>query len=112
MSDDNINYNVYIALSLNGIAIFQRNSSLTTEINDKLQIIKKKYKKVIHNSKMSYQRKLYINFDWLEIENLCYSKHILCIVVRRNESLCSKNNNHNKNRIKYKLKMDDRKYVL
>lgn len=57
------------------------------------------------NSKLSYHRKLYVNFDWLEIENLCYSKHILCIVVRKSESLKAKDNN----RIKYKFKMDGRK---
>uniref|UniRef100_A0A1B0CI30 GDPGP1-like N-terminal domain-containing protein n=1 Tax=Lutzomyia longipalpis TaxID=7200 RepID=A0A1B0CI30_LUTLO len=57
------------------------------------------------NSKILYQRKLYAKFEWLEIENLCYSKHILCIVVRNSESLKAKDTN----RIKYKLRMDGRK---
>lgn len=48
---------------------------------------------------------MYATFDWLEIENLSYAKHALCVVVRKSESLKAKDNN----RVKFKLKMDDRK---
>lgn len=50
-------------------------------------------------------RQLYARFDWLEIENLCYSKRALCVVVRRPASLRAKD----AQRIKYKLHMDGRK---
>jgi tyrosine-protein phosphatase non-receptor type 13 protein len=55
----------------------------------------------------SPKRLLYEEFDWLEIENICFSKHILCVVVRKNNSLSAKE----KNRVKFKLKMDNRKWV-
>lgn len=58
-----------------------------------------------HDSRLTFRRKLFVKFEWLEIENLCYSKHILCIVVRNRESLTGKDNN----RVKYKLRMDGRK---
>ncbi|XP_059612240.1 uncharacterized protein LOC132258783 isoform X2 [Phlebotomus argentipes] len=96
MVDEHTSLNVFVAISLKGICLFQR--SLSPNINNHLEIY-------AENSKMMYQRKLYAKFEWLEIENLCYSKHILCIVVRSSESLKAKDTN----RIKYKLRMDGRK---
>lgn len=93
--DDEIPHNVYVSISLAGIAIFQRSSRVRTDRQHDIGC----------NSKSAYQRKLYAQFDWLEIENLCFSKHVLCVVVRRSESLKAKDNN----RIKYKLRMDGRK---
>lgn len=93
--DENTSINVFVAISLKGICLFHRN--LSPNMNH-LEIY-------TENSKMMYQRKLYAKFEWLEIENLCYSKHILCIVVRNSESLKAKDTN----RIKYKLRMDGRK---
>lgn len=58
------------------------------------------------NSKTTFQRKLYLNFDWLEIENLCFSKHFLCVAVRKTISLNIKDKCR---RVKYKFKMNDRK---
>lgn len=86
---------MYVAISLGGVAIFERN--LKTNVRKSHE----EYK----NSKNTYQRHLYAYFDWLEIENICFSKHIFCIVVRKNLSL----NVKDKNRVKYKLKMDGRK---
>lgn len=51
------------------------------------------------------QRKLHARFDWLEIENLSYSKRALCVLVRRPTGLRAKD----RQRIKYKLKMDGEK---
>ncbi|GAB0090488.1 FERM domain [Sergentomyia squamirostris] len=96
MVDEQTSINVFVAISLRGICLFHRNLSPNT--NNHLEIYSE-------NSKMMYQRKLYAKFEWLEIENLCYSKHILCIVVRNSESLKAKDTN----RIKYKLRMDGRK---
>lgn len=86
---------MYVAISLSGIALFERSTRLNSE--NLLENGK--------NPKTSFQRPVYGIFDWLEIENLYFSKHILCIVVRRSDSLEAKNNN----RIKYNLKMSGRK---
>ncbi|XP_055676578.1 uncharacterized protein LOC129785936 [Lutzomyia longipalpis] len=94
--DEHTSINVFVAISLRGICLFHRN--LSPNLNNHLEIY-------AENSKILYQRKLYAKFEWLEIENLCYSKHILCIVVRNSESLKAKDTN----RIKYKLRMDGRK---
>ncbi|KAJ6638105.1 Tyrosine-protein phosphatase non-receptor type 13 [Pseudolycoriella hygida] len=94
-ADDDLPYDVYVAVSLSGIQIFKRSS---TSRQDEPSGNAK-------HSKTEYQRKLYANFEWLEIENLCFSKHILCVVIRRSESLKAKDNN----RVKYKLRMDGRK---
>lgn len=93
--DNNISYDVYVAISLNGISIFERSPRICAD----------KQIECGKNPKTTFQRKLYASFDWLEIENLCFSKHILCVVVRKAESLKAKDNN----RIKYKFKMDGRK---
>lgn len=87
--DDNTNFEVYIAISIAGINIFQRNSNC----------------KFTGNAKTTFHRRLYEHFEWLEIENLCFSKHVLCVVVRRSESLSVKD----KKRVKYKFIMDSRK---
>lgn len=86
---------VYVAISLSGIALFERNiKNVLTRKHDEYQ-----------NSKNCYQRHLYTQFEWFEIENICYTKHFLCIIVRKSESVVSKV----KHRLKYKLKMDGRK---
>lgn len=92
-TDDNSTLDIYIGISLAGIAIFQRNSfDIDIDPNK--------------NSKTMYQRKTYTSFDWLDIENLCFSKHILCVVVRKAIGGAGEKD---KSRIKYKFKMDDRK---
>ncbi|KAG4070549.1 hypothetical protein HA402_001215 [Bradysia odoriphaga] len=93
-TDDGLTYDVYVAVSLSGIRVFKRSST--------------RHDQSMENSKWSktdYQRTLYANFEWLEIENLCFSKHILCVVIRKSESLKAKDNN----RVKYKFRMDGRK---
>lgn len=89
---------MYVAISLSGIAVLERSQRLNMD----------KYADCDRSSNSSYQRKLYANFDWLEIENLCFSKHVLCVVVRKSEGLKPKETN----KIKYKFKMDGKKYVL
>lgn len=81
----------YVAISLNGIAVLERSPQINRDKDDCL------------NS--SYQRKVYASFDWLEIENLCFSKHILYVVARKSDSLKAKENT----KIKYKFKMDGKK---
>lgn len=96
-TDDGLTYDVYVAVSLSGIRVFKR-SSTSTRHDQSMDNNSKR-------SKTDYQRKLYANFEWLEIENLCFSKHILCVVIRKSESLKAKDNN----RVKYKFRMDGRK---
>lgn len=94
--DDKIELNVYVGIGLNGITIFERNNGDSMMNARRNRDIKKCNKRL-----------LYEQFDWLEIENLCFSKQILCIVVRKlNINL---NGGKNKDRIKFKLKMDSRK---
>ncbi|XP_050073783.1 uncharacterized protein LOC126561562 [Anopheles maculipalpis] len=89
---------VYVAISLAGVAIFERNVRYQPRANQEQQECR--------NGKNSFMRHLYALFDWLEIENICFSKHAFCVVVRRNETLGSKGD---KNLVKYKLRMDGRK---
>lgn len=93
--EHNVTHDVYVAISLNGIAIFERCSRINAD----------KQMECGANSRNKFQRKCYANFDWLEIDNLCFSKHTLCVVVRKSESLKAKDNN----KVKYKFKMDGRK---
>lgn len=94
-TDSSTTCDVYVAISLNGIALLERSSQLNRDKdNDKSR-----------DRSALYQRKIYANFDWLEIENLCFSKHILYVVVRKSESLKAKGNS----KIKYKFKMDGKK---
>ncbi|KAG5673931.1 hypothetical protein PVAND_003932 [Polypedilum vanderplanki] len=95
--DDKIELNVYIGIGLNGITIFERYNN-----NDFMTNAKRN-----RDARKCNKRLLYEQFDWLEIENLCFSKQIFCIVVRKlNINGSSKSN---KDRIKFKLKMDSRK---
>lgn len=96
VTDDGLNIDVYVAISLKGITIFERNvkNVLTRKHNE------------FQNSKNAYQRHLYTQFEWLEIENICYTKHILCVIVHKTELFQSKSKTH---RVKYKLRMDGRK---
>ncbi|XP_035919453.1 uncharacterized protein LOC118517435 isoform X2 [Anopheles stephensi] len=89
---------VYVAISLAGVAIFERNVRYQPRASQEQQECR--------NGKNSFMRHLYALFDWLEIENICFSKHAFCVVVRRNETLGSKGD---KNLVKYKLRMDGRK---
>jgi tyrosine-protein phosphatase non-receptor type 13 protein len=96
--DDKIELNVYIGIGLNGITIFER------YINGGDLMMNAKRNR---DARKCNKRLLYEQFDWLEIENLCFSKQIFCIVVRKlNINGSSKSN---KDRIKFKLKMDSRK---
>ncbi|XP_055524142.1 uncharacterized protein LOC129717898 isoform X2 [Wyeomyia smithii] len=94
-TEENLTLEVYVAISLSGVAIFERN----------LKFNPKGAQQEFSNGKNCYQRHLYAFFDWLEIENICFSKHVFCVVVRRTESL----NPKDKTRVKYKLRMDGRK---
>lgn len=94
-TEENMTLEVYVAISLSGVAIFERNLKLSPKCTQQ----------EFSNGKNSYQRHLYAFFDWLEIENICFSKHVFCVVVRRTESLSPKD----KSRVKYKLRMDGRK---
>uniref|UniRef100_A0A182W498 FERM domain-containing protein n=1 Tax=Anopheles minimus TaxID=112268 RepID=A0A182W498_9DIPT len=89
---------VYVAISLAGVAIFERNMRYQPRASQEQQECR--------NGKNSFMRHLYAFFDWLEIENICFSKHAFCVVVRRSETLGSKSD---KNLVKYKLRMDGRK---
>ncbi|XP_049289763.1 uncharacterized protein LOC125767322 isoform X2 [Anopheles funestus] len=89
---------VYVAISLAGVAIFERNVRYQPRASQEQQECR--------NGKNSFMRHLYAFFDWLEIENICFSKHAFCVVVRRSETLGSKSD---KNLVKYKLRMDGRK---
>lgn len=94
-TDSNTTCDVYVAISLNGIAILERSPQFNRD----------KDNEKIRDRNSLYQRKVHANFDWLEIENLCFSKHILYVVVRKSESLKAKGNT----KIKYKFKMDGKK---
>lgn len=95
--DDKIDLNVFVGIGLNGIAIFERYN------NDLLNARRNR------DVRKSNKRLLYEHFDWMEIENLCFSKQILCIVVRKLNINANSNSGKNKDRIKFKLKMDSRK---
>lgn len=93
--DDKIELNVYVGIGLNGIKLFERKSNVGST-------------KRTHEAGRCSKRLMYDEFDWLEIENICFSKQILCIVVRKSNlrlNLGSKE----KTRLKFKLKMDSRK---
>lgn len=87
-----MNLEVYVAISLRGVMLFERNLK---------HVFSRKHNE-FQNSKNNYQRHLYAHFEWHEIENICYTKHILCVIVRKNEESKVK-------RSKYKFKMDGRK---
>uniref|UniRef100_A0A182PLK2 FERM domain-containing protein n=1 Tax=Anopheles epiroticus TaxID=199890 RepID=A0A182PLK2_9DIPT len=92
---------VYVAISLAGVAIFERNVRYQPRGGQQDQ-----QQQECRNGKNSFMRHLYVFFDWLEIENICFSKHAFCVVVRRSETLGPKSD---KNLVKYKLRMDGRK---
>lgn len=103
--DDGQMVDIFLAISISGICLFERSAveaekTPTTVPNPALD-----NGCYPHDSRLTFRRKLFVKFEWLEIENLCYSKHILCIVVRNRETLTGKDNN----RVKYKLRMDGRK---
>lgn len=88
---------IFLAISISGICLFERDREINRQQQQEFYT---------QDSRQSFNRKLLVKFEWLEIENLCYSKHILCIVVRSRESLTAKDNS----RTKYKLRLDERKY--
>ncbi|XP_063704229.1 LOW QUALITY PROTEIN: uncharacterized protein LOC134833731 [Culicoides brevitarsis] len=96
ITDEGLNIDVYVAISLKGITLFERNvkNVLTRKHNE------------FQNSKNEFQRHVYTQFEWLEIENICYTKHILCVIVHKTELFQAKTKVQ---RIKYKLRMDGRK---
>lgn len=89
--EPNVDCNVFVAISLSGITLCERTPKLA-------EADKKTPKR---NS--LYQRTIHASFNWLEIENLCFSKHILYVVARKADK-----SSENK-KIKYKFKMDDKK---
>lgn len=110
--EDGQQVDTFLAISISGICLFQRatvegggsGEMKPTTPAATMPLDNGCYP---HDSRLTFRRKLFVKFEWLEIENLCYSKHILCIVVRNRESLTGKDNN----RVKYKLRMDGRKLV-
>ncbi|XP_041780175.1 uncharacterized protein LOC121597901 [Anopheles merus] len=98
-TSEGILLDVYVAISLAGVAIFERNVRYQPRTAAQEQ-------QECRNGKSSFLRHLYAFFDWLEIENICFSKHAFCVVVRRSETLGPKSD---KNLVKYKLRMDGRK---
>lgn len=100
---------IFLAISISGICLFERSASTEAENGRQGQAAGTTAALdngcYPHDSRLTFRRKLFVKFEWLEIENLCYSKHILCIVVRNRESLTGKDNN----RVKYKLRMDRKK---
>lgn len=93
--DDKIELSVYIGIGLNGIKIYER-SAIGGNFGRS------------RSARKCNKRLLYEEFDWLEIENICFSKQILCIVVRKS-SLRLNLGSKEKTRLKFKLKMDSRK---
>lgn len=115
LKDDGQQLDAFLAISISGICLFERSSSGgggggdgggDTGSSGGPQAVNPLDNGCYpHDSRLTFRRKLFVKFEWLEIENLCYSKHILCIVVRNRETLTGKDNN----RVKYKLRMDARK---
>lgn len=107
--DDGTEQDVFLAISISGICLFQRNSAEEDAGQRPAHLMPgislPSDSGYPHDSRLAFRRNLYTKFEWLEIENLCYSKHVLCIVVRNRETLVGKDNN----RVKYKLRMDGRK---
>uniref|UniRef100_A0A182KDV7 FERM domain-containing protein n=1 Tax=Anopheles christyi TaxID=43041 RepID=A0A182KDV7_9DIPT len=99
-TSEGILLDVYVAISLAGVAIFERN------VRYQPRAAAAQEQQECRNGKNSFLRHLYAFFDWLEIENICFSKHAFCVVVRRSETLGPKSD---KNLVKYKLRMDGRK---
>lgn len=93
--EDGVAMDVFLAISISGMCLFERGAEHNRQELDLWA----------QDSRLAFRRKLLSKFEWLEIENLCYSKHILCIVVRNRESLTGKDNS----RVKYKLRMDGKK---
>lgn len=100
--DDKIELNVYVGIGLNGICIFERYNSDAVVNAKRGRDIKK-----CNNKRLQYEQ-----FDWLEIENLCFSKQIFCIVVRKLNINSNNGTKNNKDRVKFKIKMDNRKWVI
>lgn len=57
------------------------------------------------NMKKLNKRTPYLHFDWININNLCYSKHVFFVVVCKMIDSKVKDNS----RTKYKFKMSGRK---
>uniref|UniRef100_A0A182JG05 FERM and PDZ domain-containing protein 2 n=1 Tax=Anopheles atroparvus TaxID=41427 RepID=A0A182JG05_ANOAO len=98
-TSEGMTLDVYVGISLAGVAIFERNLRYQPRPNQEPPDQGR-------NGKSNFLRHLYALFDWLEIENICFSKHAFCVVVRRSETLGSKSD---KSLVKYKLRMDGRK---
>lgn len=91
--DSKVKQNVYIGISMKGMSILNRP---TPKINVDT------YKTENYNPTSSNLRKSYLNLNWIDIENLSYSKHIFSIIVKQqtNEEVIKKGN-----RNKYRFKM-------
>ena len=95
--DDKIELNCYIGIGLNGIKIFERSNHTTNQASRS------------KDKKKCTKRLLYEEFDWLEIENICFSKQVLCVVVRKSNLRLNLGAKDKSSRLKFKLKMDSRK---
>lgn len=96
--DTKIKQNVYIAISMKGISILNRP---TPKI-----YVGDTYKSEQYDSISSHLRKAYLNFNWIDIEKLSYSKHIFSIIVKQqfNDKMVK-----GCNRNKYRFKMCGKK---
>lgn len=94
--DTKIQQNVYIGISIKGISI----------LNRPMQKINVNEKTEQYTSTASNLRKSYLNFNWIDIENLSYSKYIFSIIVKQqpNEEMAKEDN-----RNKYRFKMCGKK---
>lgn len=88
--DSEEHQDVYVGISMKGISISKRSLSPISEGANVRTL--KRYKPYLH-------------FDWVKIDNLCYSKHIFCVVASNSDA------GKNKNKVKYRFKMSGRKLV-
>lgn len=95
MREDKVELNVQFGIGLNGVKILESNTGFVNTNRSR-------------STRKCHKRLAYEEFDWGEIENLCFSKQLLCVAVRRRNSQLNPSSAE-KSRIKFKFKMDSRK---
>lgn len=73
---------VYIGISMKGIYVSKRSQL---------------------NIEEGHRRAFHLYFNWIEIDNLCYSKHIFSVTISK------ANSEKNKKQLKYRFKMSGKK---
>lgn len=94
--DTKVQQNVYIGISMKGISILNRP---TPKLNVDDASKTEQYKSTLSN-----HRKSYLNFKWIDIENLSYSKQIFSIIIKEQSEMVKQGK-----RSKYIFKMCDKK---